>query len=119
MAPWYAAPVSASKMRKHSVDSSGSIVFFVIILIAVLAGGAYFLFDMRKDREAEARAFAREIVQRVAVQKDQKYLHSIVAGERRAEFTLGREEGFIETFKRLGTPQPGWDIAGNVVFQNQ
>ena len=76
------------------------------------------LFDYRKTREAEIRAFGNEIVQRLAVQHDLKYLHSIVPVEHRADLTPGREESFIDGFKSLGLPQPGWQLQGDVIFEN-
>jgi hypothetical protein len=105
-------------MRRSREQRSGSIILFLIIVIAVIAGGAWFLNDLRRSREAEARAFGREIVERLTVQHDLKFLHSIVPVEHRAEFTPGREEGFINSFTTLGTPEPGWQLAGDVVFEN-
>lgn len=106
-------------MRRSREARSGSIILFLLIVIAVIAGGVWFLNNLRVSREAEARAFGREIVERLAVQHDLKFLHSIIPIERRAEFTPGREEGFINSFTTLGTPEPGWQLTGDVVFENQ
>lgn len=105
------------KLRRE-LAPAGSSVVFVLIVLAVIGGGIYMLFDYRKSRAAEIRAFGNEIVQRLAVEHDLKYLHSIVPIEHRAEFTPGREESFIETFKSLGVPQPGWSLEGDVSFEN-
>lgn len=96
---------------------SGSIAFFLVIVLAIVGAGVYFLVDSRRTREAEARDFARELIERLAVQHDLKYLHSVVAAEH-YEFNPGRQEGFIESFKWLGVPEPGWQITGDVAFEN-
>ena len=103
---------------RPDLSRTGSSLLFLLIIIAIIGGGTYLLFDYRKSREAETRAFANEIVQRLAVQHDLKYLHSIVPDERRADLTPGREESFINGFKSLGVAQPGWQLQGDVMFDD-
>lgn len=105
-------------MRRVAQRQDASVVLFLLIVLALIGAGIYMMFDFRKSREAEAREFGKEVVQRLAVEHDLKYLHLIVPVEHRPEFTPGREESFIETFKSLGVPQPGWHLEGDVSFEN-
>ncbi len=97
---------------------AGSVIVLLLIVIAVIGGGLYLLFDSRHSREAEARAFARDVIQRLAVQHDLNYLHSIVSSESRLHFTRGRDDEFIQQFTWLGVPDPNYQLTGDVVFES-
>lgn len=96
----------------------GSAIVFVIILIAIIAGGWYALSSMRRNSEVEGRQFAREVIERVAIQHDGRYLHSIVAADRRIAFPPATEQGFIDQFSKLGAPDRNFSADGNFVFEN-
>ena len=102
--------------RRHE---AGSVILLLLIFAAVLGGGYYYLRQSCVDSEAEARAFGREIIQKVAVEKNLKFLHSAVNPDHRIDFPPPREEGFVNMFKMLGTPTLSWQIAGDVVFENR
>jgi hypothetical protein len=99
-------------------NEKGSAVVFVIILIAVVAGGWYALSTMRRNSEVEGRQFAREVMERVAIQHDGRYLHSIVAADRRIAFPPATEQGFIDQFSKLGAPDRNFKVDGNLVFES-
>lgn len=45
-----------------------------LILLALVGGGVWFLYSARAGGERDARAFANEVAQKVAVNYDEKYL---------------------------------------------
>jgi hypothetical protein len=106
-----------SKLKPQSGES-GSALLFVIILIIVIAGGWYGLSTLRRNSEIEGQQFAREIIERVAVQHDGKYLHSIVAADRRIAFPPATELGFIDGFTKLGAPDRNFSVDGNLTFES-
>jgi hypothetical protein len=97
---------------------AGSIVLFVIILIAVIGGGWYALSNLRRSSEIEGQQFAREVIERVAVQHDGRYLHSIVPADRRIAFPPATEQGFIDGFTKLGAPDRNFALEGNLTFES-
>ncbi len=106
-----------SKLEPQSGES-GSALLFVIILIIVIAGGWYGLSTLRRNSEIEGKQFAREVIERVAVQHDGKYLHSIVAADRRIAFPPATELGFIDGFTKLGAPDRNFSVDGNLTFES-
>jgi len=106
-------------MRNTERGDVGPAILLLLIVGAVLAGGYYYMRKSRVDSEREARVFAHEVVDRLAVQKDLKFLHSNVNPDNRVDFSPGREQDFISMFKMLGTPSPDYQTTGNVVFENQ
>src|SRR6266480_2034635 len=61
----------------------GQALVFIIIVIAVIGGGLFFLYSMRNDAKAEGERFVRQVIERCAFQHDVKFLHSNVASDRR------------------------------------
>ena len=106
-----------STLKPRSRES-GSALLFVIILIVVIAGGWYGLSSLRRNSEIEGQQFAREVIERVAVQHDGKYLHSIVAADRRIAFPPATEQGFIDGFTKLGAPDRNFSVNGNLTFES-
>ena len=106
-----------SKVKPRS-RQNGSALLFVIILIVVIAGGWYGLSTLRRNSEIEGKQFAREVIERVAVQHDGKYLHSIVAADRRIAFPPATEQGFIDGFTQLGAPNQNFSVDGNLTFES-
>ncbi|MEY2493467.1 MAG: hypothetical protein QOH24_2418 [Verrucomicrobiota bacterium] len=99
-------------------SQGGSVVLFVIILLAVIGGGWYALSNLRRNSEVEGQQFAREVIERVAVQHDGRYLHSIVPADRRIAFPPATEQGFIDGFTKLGAPDRNFALEGNFTFES-
>src|SRR6267143_44611 len=107
--------ISTSSPRSRE---SGSALLFVIILVVVIAGGWYGLSNLRRNSEIEGKQFAQEVIERVAVQHDGKYLHSIVAADRRIAFPPATEQGFIDGFIKLGAPDRNYSVDGSRTFES-
>ena len=106
-----------SKLKPQSGES-GSALLFVIILIMVIAGGWYGLSTLRSNSEIEGKQFARDVIERIAVQHDGKYLHSVVAADRRIAFPPATEQGFIDGFTKLGAPDRNFSVDGDLTFES-
>ncbi len=104
-------------MRRPSSRQAGNVGFIVIVLL-ILAGIGYFVWSSRNSTAADAQRFAREVIDRVAVQHDLKYLNSIIAPSARMEFTPGVADDEMQHFIALGKPEPGYNITGKVDFEN-
>src|SRR5437763_16356841 len=109
-------PDSIIPKLKARSRQNGSALLFVIILIVVIAGGWYGLSTLRRNSEVEGKQFAREVIERVAVQHDGKYLHSIVAADRRIAFPPATEPACIAGFTKLGAPAPKFGLDGMLTF---
>src|SRR5437762_13198203 len=72
-----------STSRLPQSGQRGQALVFIIIVIAVIGGGLFFLISMRKDAKAEGGRFVRQLIERCAFQHDVKSLHSNVASDRR------------------------------------
>ena len=105
-----------TKSRSHRSD--GSAILFVIIVLAVIGGGWFFLNKLRQDSEVEGEQFASEVINRCAFQHDLKFLQSSVAAERRLAVPPAMDQQLIEMLSKLGVPDRNYKLTGNLQFDN-
>jgi hypothetical protein len=96
----------------------GQGLVFIIILIAVIGGGLAFLYSMRKDAKAEGERFVRQVIDRCAFQHDAKFLHGIVASDRRLAVPPAMDDQFIYYLTQLGVPDRNYTLTGQLEFEH-
>jgi len=96
----------------------GQVLVFLIIVIAVIAGGLFFLSSMRKDAKAEGERFARQVIERCAFQHDVKFLHASVASDRRLAVPPAMDDQFIFFLTKLGVPDRNYNLTGQLDFDH-
>lgn len=106
------------KMNFRS-NSSGQIVVVLIILLAVIGAGAWWLFSNKQAMAKEGREFGREAIQRIAVQHDLSFFTSRLGPAGRRQFPPSAQQEFISEIAKLGAPVGPIDVQGDVQFQSQ
>ena len=104
------------KRRPHQAPEAGQALVFIIIVIAVIAAGLFFLNSMRKDAKVEGERFAHEIIEKCAFQHDVKWLHSKVASDRRVAVPPAMDDQFIYYLTKLGVPDRNYKLDGQLEF---
>lgn len=104
-------------MQKRKSER-GSAILFLVIILAVIGGGFFYLNHLKQQSIVEGRDFARTFIERVVSNGDLAYLHSVIAGERRLAINPGKEAEFVETCKKLGKPSSNYDLTGDLAFSN-
>ena len=102
----------------HPRRQHGSALLLLVIVLAVIGGGWFFLNKVRHDSEAEGQRFAREVIDRCAVQHDVKFLQSAVAADRRLAIPPGMDQQFVDTLAKLGVPDRNYQLTGTLQFEN-
>ena len=103
--------------KARSRVEGGSVLFAVVVLL-VVGGILYFLYNMRRSSETEGRQFAREVIERCVFQHDLKFLNSVVAADRRLAVPPGMDQQFIDTLAKLGTPDRNYVVTGDIQFDS-
>src|SRR5205085_9797904 len=80
-----------STSRLPQSGQRGHALVFIIIVIAVIGGGLFFLISMGKDAKAEGERFVRQVIEGCAFLHDVKLLHSNVARARRLAAPLAMD----------------------------
>ena len=99
--------------------SSGQVLAIVIIVLALIGAGFWWLFSNKEAMAKEGRAFGREAVQRIAVQHDLNFFASHLSPEARLQFPPSAQQDFIGRIQKLGTPAGSVDVQGDITFQSQ
>ncbi len=100
-------------------NSSGQIFVVLIILIAVIGAGAWWLFSNKETMAKEGRAFGREAVQRIFVQRDVNFFASHLSPQARMNFPVSAQQEFMNEIGRHGPPVGSVDVRGDITFQSQ
>jgi hypothetical protein len=103
--------------RHKRIRGEGGIVLWVIVL-ALVGGALWFLYSSRKDGEKNARVFANEVVQRVAVNYDEKYLHVHLSPEAQVKYLASWRERMMQNLRSLGPVKQPIEVKGDVQFSS-
>ena len=95
---------------------SGQVIVLLAIVLAILGGGFVWLVYSARKSEAEARAFARETVARMAIRFDRKYVDSHFASESQQQFPPSFRERMLYNLHQLGVAEGDFKINGAVTF---
>lgn len=104
--------------RPRRALEGGQALVFIIIVIAVIAGGLFFLNSMRNDAKVEGDRFAHEFVDKCAFQHDVKWLHNKVASDRRVAVPPAMDDQFIYYLKQFGVPDRNYNLEGKLEFES-
>jgi len=93
------------KANAHrSFRESGQGLAVVIILLLIIGGGFWYLFNGKNTMDREARAFGREMIERLAVKHDSSFFND-VSPQMRLDYPPLRQKETIEMFGQYGVPQ--------------
>jgi hypothetical protein len=111
--------MSMKKMKLNSrSNSSGQIFGVLIILIALLGVGAWWLVSNKQTMAKEGREFGKETIQRIVVQHDLAYFSAHLSPEARRQFPPSVQQEIIAKFQSLGAPVGPIDVQGDIQFQS-
>lgn len=99
--------------------SSGQIVVVLIILLALLGGAWWWLNSNKESAAKEGTAFARDAVQKIAVQHDINFFNSRLSPQARTNFPASTQQEFMNEIVRLGAPVRPVDVQGKIEFNSQ
>ena len=99
-------------------NSSGQIFVILIILLAVIGAGAWWLFSNKQAMTTEGRKFGREVIERIVVQHDLQFFGNHLSPEARRQYPPSMQQQLISTFQGYGTPVGPIDVQGDIQFQS-
>ena len=106
------------KLNSRS-KSSGQILVILGIIVALLFIGYWWLYSNKETMAKEGRAFGKEAVQRIAVQRDLNFFGSHLSPEARLQFPPSAQQDLMSRIEKLGAPVGPVDVQGDVTFMSQ
>jgi hypothetical protein len=107
-------------LRKNpGVRESGQVIVLILIVLALVGGGVWWLFTSKRQSEEDARAFAQQAAQRLAIQFDRKFLDQRLGPEAQVQFPPSFRERLLNHLRDLGVPAAQIDLDGRVTFTSR
>ena len=103
----------------YRTDARGEGLVVVIILVAIIAAGAWWLFSIKTQSEKDARAFGRELIEKLAVNHDQAFFADHLGPQAKMDYPPSQQQYLMSKLKELGTPQQPIPIDEKVTFESQ
>ena len=99
--------------------SSGQVIVLVIIVLVLIGGAFWYLNSTKQQMAKEGADFAKEAVQKIAVQHDINFFNSRLSPQAHMNFPASAQQEFINEIVKLGAPVRPVDIQGKIEFQSQ
>jgi hypothetical protein len=100
-------------------NSSGQIVVLLIIVLALLGGAWWWLNSNKQNAVNEGTAFAKEAIQKIAVQHDVNFFNAKLGPQARMNFPASAQTEFMNQIVPLGAPVRPVDVQGKIEFNSQ
>lgn len=97
---------------------SGEGLVIVIILLVIIGGGVWYLFNNKNTMDREARAFGRQMVERLTVNHDLAFFSANLGPQARLDFPPSLQRDIIDQFTKLGVPNQPINIEEHVTFES-
>jgi len=95
-------------------------VVLLIIVLAVLGGAWWWLNSNKENSAREGTAFARDAIQKIAVQHDGNFFISRLSPQMRMAFAAPTaQQEFMNEIVKLGAPVRPVDVQGKIEFNSQ
>src|SRR4029078_281307 len=112
------------KMKQFKLSSkrktSGQGVVVLIILVALLCGAWWWLNSNKENSAKEGTDFAKEAVQKIAVQHDGNFFILLLRPQMRMAFAAPTaQQEFMNEIVKLGAPVRPVDVQGKIEFNSQ
>ena len=101
------------------LKSSGQIIGILIIALALIGIGFWWLFSNKQEMAKEGREFGKDAVQRIVVQRDINFFASHLSPQARMNFPVSTQQEFMNEIAKLGQPVGAVDVQGDITFQSQ
>src|SRR5437879_135225 len=99
--------------------TSGQVIVLLIIVLGVVGVAFWWLNSTKQEMAKEGTEFAKEAVQRIAVQHDSNFFNSRLSPQARMNFPVSAQQEFMNEIVRLGAPVRPVDVQGKIEFNSQ
>ncbi len=103
-----------SSRSKHS----GEGLVVIIILLAIVGAGLWYLYSTKAATDRDARAFGHDVVNRLVVNHDRALLDQDLGPQAKLDNPPSQRDYIIQRFTQFGVPSQPIQIEDNVTFDS-
>jgi LPXTG-motif cell wall-anchored protein len=104
---------------KSKTGEAGQAIGVVIILLALIGVGFWFLFNHRNTMRNEGRAFGRQAIERIIVQHDANFLAGSLGPQAKLDLPPMAQQELMSRLQQLGAPIGPLNVQGDITFESQ
>jgi hypothetical protein len=87
---------------RHKIAGDGLV--FVIIFLALIGIGIWWLYQHKKEMDKEGRAFGRQVVEALAVKYDKNFFAKVLGPQGRLDNPPSVQDDLIRQLREMGQP---------------
>ena len=99
-------------------SAAGQGLVVVVIFLALVGGGVWWLYSHKQAMDLEGRAFGREMVQRLAVNHDMSFFVNNLGPQGRLDYPPSQQQYILGKFTELGVPVQPIKIDENMTWES-
>jgi hypothetical protein len=107
------------KLNRGSRRTAGDGLIFVIIFLALIGVGVWWLYSHKKEMDKEGRAFGREMIEAVAVKQDMNFFRDHLSPQAKLDYPPSRQQEIMMLFRDLGKPAEPIQIEEQMTWEKQ
>jgi hypothetical protein len=104
--------------RNFRSNASGEGLVVIIIVLAIIGAGVWWLFNSKKTMDRGARAFGRQMIDAVTVSHDINFFRDNLGPEARRKYPNSAQAVIISEFMKYGAPSQPINIEESVTFES-
>ena len=104
--------------RSSRSKLSGQGIVIVVILLAVIGAGLWYLYSNKATTDREGREFAREAIKRITVDHDRQYLETRLGPQAKIDLPPSGRDELIRRFTQFGVPAQPIQIDENMTWES-
>ena len=106
------------KRRGARIREGGEGIVLVLIILAILGGGCWYLFTIRRNVEKEAWDYARQVADHIVLQHDARFVDLNLSPRAQVDMPPSSRERIFTKLRELGAPDKRMALSGNVRFSS-
>jgi len=122
MAKWLKESDSDTNMKLNPASRrciAGEGLVVVIILLALLGAGAWWLYSHKSAMDKEGRAFGRQMIEELAVKHNLAFFTDNLGPQAKLDYPPSQQQYILSKFQELGVPAQPIKIEENMVWESQ
>ena len=106
------------KLARHSTIRGEGLAIWIIVL-AIVAGGIWFIYASRKESADKGRAFAMEVTRKLAIDYDESYLIAHLNPQNQTARHPAWRERLFKNLRSFGPLAKPPETTGDITFTSQ
>jgi hypothetical protein len=108
------------KLNRNSLNkTAGDGLVVVIIFLALIGGGVWWLYSHKNAMDKEGREFGKKMIEALAVKYDAGFFRDNLGPQAKLDYPPSTQQLMIQQFQQLGAPAQPIKIDTNMTWESQ